>query len=100
MQGGGGNEGGLDWVDALKQAVRIMLYMCPHTTIYVSSYDYMCPHTTIYVSSYDYMCPRTTIYVSSYEALKQAVDNYDTELTAAAIPPLTGPGATHLAQVF
>ncbi len=30
--------------------VRIPLYMCPHTTIYVSSYHYMCPHTTIHVS--------------------------------------------------
>jgi hypothetical protein len=50
----------------------IYCYMCPHTTIYVSSYYYicvlillymcphMCPHTTIYVSSYYYMCPRTT----------------------------------------
>jgi hypothetical protein len=75
------------------------------------------------------MCPHTTVYVSSYEALKQAVDKYDSELSAAAIPPvdthththththtqtnthtselsaaaippLTGPGATHLAQVF
>ena len=30
--------------------------MCPHTTIYVSSYYCMCPHTTIYVSSYYYVC--------------------------------------------
>jgi hypothetical protein len=36
--------------------------MCPHITIYVSSY-YICPHTTICVSSYYYMCPHTTIYV-------------------------------------
>ena len=36
------------------------LYMCPHTTIYVSSYDYMCSHTTICVSSYYYMCPHNT----------------------------------------
>jgi hypothetical protein len=70
------------------------LYMCPHTSIYVSSYLYicvrmplyMCPHTSTYVSSYleplhvsSYlysvliplyipvdMCPHTSIYVSSY----------------------------------
>jgi hypothetical protein len=50
--------------------------MCPHTTIYVSSYYYICvlillhtcPHTTTYVSAYYYvashyyMCPHTTIY--------------------------------------
>jgi hypothetical protein len=63
-------------------------YMCPHTTIYVSSFCmcvqgfalyvssyyymcvliplYMCPHTTIYVYSYYYICPHTTIYVSTY----------------------------------
>ena len=41
--------------------------MCPHTTIYVSSYYYsvlilphVCPHTTMYV------CPHTTTCVSSY----------------------------------
>jgi hypothetical protein len=64
--------------------VLVLLYMCPHTAIYVSSYCYicvlillyMCPHTTIYVlhvSSYYYicatyvsscycMCPHTTIH--------------------------------------
>jgi hypothetical protein len=36
--------------------VLILLYVCPHTTICVSSYYYMCPHTTIYVSSYYYVC--------------------------------------------
>jgi hypothetical protein len=67
--------------------VLVPLYMCPHTTMYVSSYYYVpsataricsCrltgPHTTMYVSSYYcicvlillYMCPHTTIYVSSY----------------------------------
>jgi hypothetical protein len=31
--------------------VRILLHMCPHTSIYVSSYYDMCPHTThVYVS--------------------------------------------------
>jgi hypothetical protein len=77
----------------LTTCVLILLYMCPHTTIYVSSYYsyahrgqalfkplyiqhicvillhvssyyyicvlillYMCPHTTIYVSSYYYIC--------------------------------------------
>jgi hypothetical protein len=55
--------------------VRILLYMCPHATIYAfHRLVYMCPHTTIYVSSYYYtcvlillyMCPHTTIHVSSY----------------------------------
>ena len=39
--------------------VRILLYMCPHTTIYVSSYYYMCPHTTVFVLILLYMCPRS-----------------------------------------
>ncbi len=29
--------------------VRILLYMCPHTTIYVSSYYCMCPDILAYV---------------------------------------------------
>jgi hypothetical protein len=54
--------------------VLILLYMCPHNTTFVSSYDYMCPHATIcvlilqYVSSYYicvlmllYMCPHITM---------------------------------------
>ena len=57
-----------------------MLYMCPHTAIYVSSYFYICllrPPAAIYVSScffYNsicvlqlYMCPHTAIYVSSFQ---------------------------------
>jgi hypothetical protein len=44
--------------------VLILLYMCPHNTVYVPSYYnicvlillYMCPNTTVYVSSYYYMC--------------------------------------------
>ncbi len=53
---------------------QVLLNMCPHTAIYVSSYCYMCvrillnmcPHTAIYVSSYCYMCVRILLYVSSY----------------------------------
>jgi hypothetical protein len=56
-------------------------YMCPHTTIYVSSYYCICvlirtslsapegPHsdqTTVYVSSYYYICVLILQYVSSY----------------------------------
>jgi hypothetical protein len=60
----------------------IQLYICPHTTIYVSSYCYisvrmllyMCPHTAIYLSACYYICvltllyvcPLTNMYVSSY----------------------------------
>jgi hypothetical protein len=59
-------------------AVRAYLssyYMCPHTTMYVSSYlilVYICPQTTIhvssyhYVSSYYYACVLILFYVSSY----------------------------------
>ena len=43
--------------------VLILLYMCPHTT--VSSYYCMCPHTTICVLILLYLCPHTTISVSS-----------------------------------
>jgi hypothetical protein len=75
--------------------ICLLLYVCTHTTIYVSSYSYicvlillyMCPHSiciyvssysTTYVSSFDicvlvlhvssyyYMCPHTTTYVPSY----------------------------------
>jgi hypothetical protein len=40
--------------------VLTLIYVCPHTTICVSSYYYLfsyyyvCPHTTICVSSYSY----------------------------------------------
>jgi hypothetical protein len=51
--------------------VLILLYMCPHTTICVSSYYYMCPLTCVRIlllcmSSYYYMCPHATIYASSH----------------------------------
>jgi hypothetical protein len=65
-----------------------LLYMCPHTTIYVSAYYYICVRilllcvdrqgrtlgsrqtrfSALYVSAYCVLilCPHTTIYVSSY----------------------------------
>jgi len=56
--------------------VLILLYICPHTAICLSSYCYMsvlillcvCSRTAIYVSSYCYVCTHTPIYmfVSSY----------------------------------
>jgi hypothetical protein len=59
--------------------LTLLLYMCPHTALCVSSYScdlllYMCPHTALCVSSYCYicvlillyMCPHTALYVSSY----------------------------------
>jgi hypothetical protein len=65
--------------DTTIYGVLILIYICPHNTICVSSYYYMwcphtttcgvlivlysCPHTTICVSSYYYMCPHTTICV-------------------------------------
>ncbi len=49
------------------------VYICPHTTVYVSSYFYtrvlillyMCPRTSIRVSSYAYyyMCVRILLYI-------------------------------------
>jgi hypothetical protein len=54
-------------------AVRAYLssyyYMCPHTTMYVSSYlilVYICSQTTIHVSSYYYACVLILFHVSSY----------------------------------
>jgi hypothetical protein len=54
--------------------VLILLYMCPHTAIYVSSYYYicvlillyMCPHTAIYMSSYCYICVLILLYMWAY----------------------------------
>jgi hypothetical protein len=65
--------------------MRILLYMCPHTTIYVSSYCYICVLILLYGHTYSsirthmckcgnillhicvlillYMCPHTTICV-------------------------------------
>ena len=51
---------------ALQASERRGRYMCPHTSIYVSSYYYMCPHTTLYVSSYFYVFVLVLLYVSSY----------------------------------
>jgi hypothetical protein len=58
-------------VSSYYTCVLILLYMCPHTTIYVSSYYYICvlillyicPPTTICVRILTYMC---SIHVSSY----------------------------------
>jgi hypothetical protein len=63
-------------------SVLILLHICPHTAVYVSSYCcvcvlillHICPHTAVYVSSYCCvcvlillcMCPHTAVYVSSY----------------------------------
>ena len=47
--------------------VLIQLYMCPHTTTFLSSYYCIgVRHTTINWPSYYYICPHPTIYVSSY----------------------------------
>ena len=51
--------------------VLILLYMCPHTAVYVSSYCYicvlillyMCPHTALYVSSYCSICVLILLYM-------------------------------------
>jgi hypothetical protein len=49
----------------------ILLYICPHTTIYMSPYYciyvrillYICPHTTIYMSAYYYIYVRILLYI-------------------------------------
>ena len=43
------------------RCVTILLCMCHHTTVYVSSYYY-----TVCVLMLLYMCPHATLYVSSY----------------------------------
>jgi hypothetical protein len=58
--------------------VLILLYMCPHYTIYVSSYYCMCLHTTRCVRIILYMCPNTTIYVSSYYYICVLILHVDT----------------------
>jgi hypothetical protein len=44
----------------LTTCVRILLYMCPHTAVYVSSCRYVCVRMLLN------MCPQTTIHVCSY----------------------------------
>ena len=39
----------------------ILLYMCPHTAIYVSSCCYMCHHSAICVLLLLYMCPHAAV---------------------------------------
>jgi hypothetical protein len=63
--------------------------LCPHTTIYVSSYYYMCPHTTIYVSSYYYVC--VLILLCMCECAGAA---------APAVPARYAPGKTILIFFF
>jgi hypothetical protein len=63
--------------------VLILLNMCPHTTVYLSSIQYyyacvlillcMCPRAAMYLSTYYYsvviplyICPHTTIHVSTF----------------------------------
>ena len=55
----------------------LILYVCPHTSICVSSHDYicalillyMCPHTAIYVSSYCYICVLALLYVCPHSSI-------------------------------
>jgi hypothetical protein len=63
------------WGCCLQSCSSYYYYMCPHTTMYVSSYHYicvriplyMCPHTTIYVSSYHYICVRIPLYTCALQ---------------------------------
>jgi hypothetical protein len=43
--------------------------MCPHTTIYASSYFSKCPHTAIPVASYYYICVLILLHVCALTAI-------------------------------
>jgi hypothetical protein len=49
----------------LSLCVLILLCMCPHTTMYVSSYYYVCVLILLCMCPHTYV-PHTTMYVSSY----------------------------------
>ena len=49
--------------------VLMLLYICPHTHIFVSSCCYMCPHAAIYVSSFYYMCVLMLLYLCPHAAV-------------------------------
>ena len=42
--------------------------MCPHTSVCVRILLYMCPHTAIYLSAYCYICVRILLYVCARAA--------------------------------
>jgi hypothetical protein len=79
----------------LSEACRYLLpllsacCMCPHTTIYVSSYCYicvlillyMCPHTAIYVSSYFYICVLILLYMCPH------TENLEPAFGSLQVPP-------------
>jgi hypothetical protein len=49
--------------------VLILLYKCPHNTIYMSAYCYMCPHTNVCVSAYYYICVLILPYMCPHECI-------------------------------
>jgi len=64
----------VSYVARCYMCVLILLYMCPHTAMYVSSYYYICVlivlyiyrHTAIYVSSYNCICVLILLYICSF----------------------------------
>ena len=74
-------------------AHSLRLYMCPHTSIYVSSYLdicvliplYVCPHTSIYVSPYLYICVLKLVHVSPHTSI-HAADFLRRSTTCVLIP--------------
>ena len=48
--------------EAAEHDEQVLLYMCPHTAIYVSSYCYLCPHAAICVLILLSVRPHTAIY--------------------------------------
>jgi hypothetical protein len=54
---------------AAKKVQELLLYMCPHTAMFVSTDCDMCPNTNRYVFAYRYICvpiPHTTTYGYSH----------------------------------
>ncbi len=57
----------------LVSSYYVLVFMCPHATIYVSTYCYIC----VLVSSYYvlvYMCPHATIYVSTHFYVSSSIE--------------------------
>jgi hypothetical protein len=77
--------------------VRILLYVCPHTTICVSAYYhicvrillYVCPHTTICVSAHYHLCVRTLLYVCPHTTICVSAHYYMCVRTLPYVCPHT-----------
>ena len=71
-------------VGACRILLYILLYVCPHPAIYVSSYCY------IYVLLLLYMCPHTTVYGMSGDFSAQNISNTVWALAGTQFTCFTG----------